>query len=251
MIRLAAVSYLNTRPLIEPIARGEFPQFRLTEDLPSRLPAQIESGEADIGLLPCGYIARHPFLSIAPGAGIACKGPVRSILLLSGKPAREWRRIAVTTSSMSSVALLGILLRQHFKVDCERTPAENPMESLRTGAADGALLIGDPALQVDPGAFRTYDLGEEWFRMTGLPFVFALWAGPDAEIAKRAAPLLTASMRQGRSLIPEIARLAAPKLNLPEGLCEDYLSHFIIHDVGPQEMSGYELFREMLNAEGV
>src|SRR6185312_8408957 len=174
-IRLAAVSYLNTHPLIDSVESGEIPGFEVVRDLPSRLPALVESGSADLGLLPCGYCVRHPELTLMEGAGIACRGPVRSILLLTRGDIRGCRHIAVTTSSMSSVKLLDLLLRRAFENDAVLIPSDDPVRKLRSGEVDGALLIGDPALQVESGSFRAYDLGEEWFRLTGLPFVFALW----------------------------------------------------------------------------
>ena len=240
---------MNTRPLIAPIERGEVAGFSVVKDVPSKLPAMVESGDADLGLLPAGYCVTRPGLALVPGVGIACRGPVRSILLLTRGDVRETRTIAATTSSMSSVRLLRVLLRDHFKQPAELAAADRPMDCLDRGDADGALLIGDPALQVEPGNYRTYDLGEEWFRFTGLPFVFALWAGPDAAIAERAAPGLAQAMRMGRSEIPRISEEAAEDLDLPAGLCEDYLSNYIIHDVGEAEMAGYDLFRQLTTKE--
>ena len=245
-VRLAAVSYLNTRPLIESLVSGWIPGFIVQVDIPSRLPARVESGEADLGLLPAGYLCSHPELVIAPGAGIACRGPVRSILLLTRGDVRNGRLIAATNTSMSSVRLLKLLLEIRYHSGAEVVISSTPDRDLRDGLVDGALLIGDPALQVDPTGFRSYDLGEEWFRETGLPFVFALWAGPDAELVGRAAPDLVRAMQLGRAMIPRIAVEAAAALSLSAGLCEDYLANYIIHDVGESEMEGYSLFRQMV-----
>jgi chorismate dehydratase len=120
------------------------------------------------------------------------------------------------------------------------------MGEMALGRSDGALLIGDPALLADPGSLRCYDLGEEWFRFTGLPFVFAVWAGRDRECVRQAGPDLVRAMRLGRSEIPRLAAESAGPLGIPAELCEDYLSHYIIHDVGPAEMEGYAAFRDMI-----
>lgn len=247
-VRLAAVSYLNTRPLIHALLTGEVPGYDVVQDVPSHLPAMVQRGDAALGLLPCGYCALHPELSLVEGVGIACRGPVRSILLLTRREARLSEQIAVTKTSMSSVALLKLLLTRHFGSKAAVTPSDDPVGDLQSGRADGALLIGDPALQVEGGEWRTYDLGEEWFRLTGLPFVFALWAGPDRELVERVTPDLVRAMKIGRAAIPALAAEAGPELGLPPGLCEDYLSNFIIHDVGPSEIQGYQLFKEMLQS---
>jgi chorismate dehydratase len=246
IIRLAAVSYLNTRPLISVLETGEIPGYQVMADVPSRLPALVEGGEADLGLLPVGYCVERPELALVENVGIACRGPVRSILLLTRQSARECSRIAVTTSSISSVALLSLLLEHWFKSEAELTPAASPVQALERGDADGALLIGDPALQAEEVSGRTYDLGEEWFRLTGLPFIFALWAGPDRAIAEKAAPDLFRAMVQGRADIPRLAAEAAPRLGLPASVCEEYLSHYIIHDIGEAELRGFAAFREMM-----
>ncbi|HET6384121.1 MAG TPA: menaquinone biosynthesis protein [Armatimonadota bacterium] len=247
-VKLAAVSYLNTRPLIAALENGAVPGYEVTRDVPSRLPEKVQSGEADFGLLPMGYCAWHPELTLAPGVGIACRGPVRSILLLTRGMVRDARRIAATNTSMSSVAMLRLLLKHHFGSGAELTSSGEPVSMMEAGDVDGALLIGDPALQVDAGQYRTYDLGEEWFRFSGLPFVFAMWAGPDAGLAERVTPDLVQAMRLGRTAIPSLAEDAAVELGLPPGFCEDYLTNYIIHDVGDAEMEGYALFKKLLRS---
>jgi chorismate dehydratase len=248
-IRLAAVSYLNTRPLIDAFERQEIAGYRVIKDVPSRLPALVETGQADLGLIPAGYCASHPELFISPGAGIACHGAVASILLVTRGEVAHCRRIATTTESMTSVRLLAVLLKHHFKVAAELSPSRRPLDEMAAGRADGALLIGDPALQARPGALHTLDLGTEWASFTGLPFVFALWAGKDAAIAAQAAPDLVRAMESGRLAISRLAQDAAPELGLPVGLCEEYLDEYIVHHIGAAEMRGYERFCALLQED--
>ncbi len=117
-------------------------------------------------------------LEIIPGTGIACHGPVRSILLVSSRPAAQIRTLALDSSSRTSVELVRVILEHRYWV-VPQTVSHAPDLEAMLRVADAALLIGDPALRLDPAAlpWHVYDLGAEWVEMTGLPMVFAVWAG--------------------------------------------------------------------------
>jgi predicted solute-binding protein len=148
-LRVCAVSFLNTSPLVWGMLHG--PQrglFELDFRIPSGCADQLASGAADIGIVPSFELTRQN-LEVIPGAGIACHGAVRSILLISKRPAPQIRTLAVDTSSRTSVQLARVILERRYGADFVSIPHAPDLETmLRT--ADAALIIGDPALRLEP-----------------------------------------------------------------------------------------------------
>ena len=239
--RVSAVRYLNSVPLVWGMMRG--PQrdaVDLTFCLPSECADRVRDGAADIGLVPVIEMARQK-LQAVPETGIACDGAVRSILLFTKVPWGEIRRVAVDNGSRTSVVLTRILLRERYGVEPEivvMRPQLNPMLE----AADAALLIGDPALQLHPSEipFEHLDLGAAWKQLTGLPMVFAVWAGP--LLPPGATALFTGSWEYGRERLPEIIDHQADRRGIPRSLVRDYLTHHIRFSIGAREMAGLETY---------
>ena len=215
-------------------------------DLDFRIPAgcadALESGEADIGIVPAFELTRQN-LEVLPGAGIACHGPVRSILLISACPAPQIRRLAADSSSRTSVQLARVILERKFGATPEIV-SHAPDVKAMLSAADAALVIGDPALRIDPAglAFHVYDLGAEWWEMTGHPMVFAVWAGRQGTATPQTIAAFQASCRYGRQRIEEIVCVeSAPRGFAPE-LVREYLTRHIVHELGPEDYAGMDLF---------
>jgi chorismate dehydratase len=241
-LRVCAVSYLNTTPLVWGMLHG--PQQGLF-DLDFRVPAgcadQVASGDADIGIVPSFELTRQD-LVVIPGAGIACHGAVRSILLISSRPAAEIRTLAVDSSSRTSVELARVILERRYGVAARQIPhAPNLDAMLRI--ADAALIIGDPALRVGLDVpYHVYDLGAEWVEMTGLPMVFAVWAGRKGSITPEIAEAFRKSCRYGREHIEEVVASEAVARQFPVELVRQYLTENIVHELGPRDYEGMELF---------
>src|SRR6266849_3187112 len=175
-LRISAISYLNTAPLMWDFEHGEAgSDFDITYTLPSACALALESGEADIGIIPAAAYAVIPGLQVLPGVAIASRRAVRSILLVSKVPVEKIRTVALDTSSMTSVALTKILFEKWLGGGRTFTPKAPDVEKM-LAQHDAGLLIGDPALQIDRSRYLTLDLAEEWIRFTGKPFVFAFWA---------------------------------------------------------------------------
>jgi chorismate dehydratase len=255
--RVCAVSYLNTAPLVWGMLYG--PQRGLF-DLDFRIPAEcadrLASGEADLGIVPSFELAKQD-LEIAPGAGIACDGPVRSILLVSTRPAAEIRTVAADSSSRTSVQLARIILERRYGAAPEMAPHLPDLASM-LGAADAALVIGDPALRIDPakplgdaaGAPHVYDLGAEWVEMTGLPMVFAVWAGRKGAVTPEVVEAFLASCRWGCARTDEIVAREAPRRGFAPELAREYLTRHIVHELGPRHYEGMRLFLEYARQSG-
>ena len=179
-LRISAISYLNTAPLMWDFEHGEAGveagrEFDISYTLPSACARALEAGTADIGIIPAAAYAQVPGLAVLPGVAIASRRPVRSILLVSRVPVEQIRTVALDTSSMTSVALTKILFEKWLGGGRTFTSMPPDLEKM-LAQHDAGLVIGDPALQIDRSRYLTLDLAEEWIRYTGKPFVFAFWA---------------------------------------------------------------------------
>ena len=155
---------------------GQRGLFDLSFAIPAECADRLADGRADIGIVPSVELNRQN-LRIIRGTGIACDGPVRSILLISKVPFEEIRTLATDASSRTSVALSRIVLAKKYGVE-PRLFSQRPHLGSMLEQCDAALIIGDAALVLDPAdlPFHVLDLGAEWTEMTGLPMVFAVWA---------------------------------------------------------------------------
>ena len=176
-IRLGAVDYLNARPLVHGLDRRT-DLFSLRFDPPSRCAVLLHDNDIDVGMIPAIEYCRGPEYRIVPRMGIVSAGVVASVALFTRKPLSQVRTIAADTSSRTSNALLRILCAERFAIAPEFRPMP-PDAGAMLAACDAALIIGDPALFLDPAVtgVEKIDLGEQWTGMTGLPFVWAFWAG--------------------------------------------------------------------------
>lgn len=174
-IKVAAVSYLNTKPLVYEFEQGAMADdMELIFDYPSRVASMLINDEVDMGLVPVAVIPQIKNAEIVSDFCIAASGPVASVCLFSHVPVQEIKNIILDYQSRTSVALLKILLNDFWKIVPEFTTAENEFESEISGTTAG-LIIGDRALlQLNNFPF-VYDLAETWQKLTGLPFVFAAW----------------------------------------------------------------------------
>jgi predicted solute-binding protein len=237
------VSFLNTTPLVWGMLHG--PQegiFELDFRVPSGCADQLASGAADIGIVPSFELTRQD-LEVIEGVGIACHGAVRSILLVSSLPAAEIRTLAVDSSSRTSVQLARIILNQRYGVEPQMTAHAPDLEAMLRGA-DAALIIGDPALRIEPKflPYHVYDLGAEWVEMTGLPMVFAVWAGRRGSVTPQVAEAFRESCRYGRARIEEIVALESPRRGFSAPLVREYLTNRIVHELGARDYEGMQLF---------
>jgi predicted solute-binding protein len=242
-LRVCAVSYLNTAPLVWGMLHGaQKGLFDLQFRVPAECADMVVSGGADIGIIPSFELIGRDF-GIVPEVGIACRGAVRSILLVSRRPAHQIRTLAADASSRTSVALARIILARRYGVEPAIVMRPPDLTSM-LDEADSALIIGDPALHVDPQAspFHVYDLGREWMEMTGLPMVFAVWAGPRKSVTPEIAAAFRESCTFGLRSLERIAAAEAPARGLPLDLVRRYLNSHIVFELGPAEREGMELF---------
>lgn len=242
MIRVGAVSYLNTRPLVYGLERLA-PYAKVTYDLPSRLADQLATGRLDVALIPSVEFLQNPEYTLVSDACIACRGPVMSVKLLSRVPIRRIRTLALDEGSRTSVALVRILLEQRYGLHPELSPLPIGARA-EEAVTDAVLLIGDRAMHPPAGFVEEWDLGEEWRLWSELPFVFAMWT------ARAGAELngLESALREARDAgvahLPEIAAAEAPRVGLSFEDCLTYLRDHLYFYLGRREQRGLELFSE-------
>ncbi len=242
-LRLCSVDYLNSAPLVWGLLHGPRQDlFDLAFRVPSECADQVASGAADIGNIPAIEMQRQN-LKMVPGLGVASRGAVRSILLVSKRPLAGIRTLAADSGSRTSVALTRIILSRRYGAEPELHPHAPNLDAM-LDRADAALIIGDPALRLDPASlpYLVADLGQEWTDMTGLPMVFAVWAGHERHITPAVVDALTESCRFGRAHLDEIVKIDGAARGIPEDLAREYLTRHIVNELGPREQEGLQLY---------
>jgi chorismate dehydratase len=257
-LKISAISYLNTAPLMWDFEHGQAGADRVTDNdfdisytIPSACAEALGAGTADIGIIPAAACTTVPDLVIIRDVAIAARRAVRSILLISKAPLEEWdkrvRTVALDTSSMTSVALTKILFAKWMGGARDYKPMAPDLDAM-LGACDAALLIGDPALQVDRTRYFTLDLAEEWVARTGKSFVFAFWAIRKQALAGRNGAAIAEVFRKSRDhgLSPKkleaIAQEWAPRLGLSVEFVRVYLTHNIHYYLDPPGLEGLKLY---------
>jgi chorismate dehydratase len=248
-LRISAISYLNTAPLMWDFEHGDAGRdFDISYTLPSSCARALAEGTADIGIIPAAAYAEIPGLQVLPEVAIASRRAVRSILLVSKVPIEKVRTVALDTSSMTSVALTKVLFERWLGGGRTYTAMAPNIDAMLAGN-DAGLVIGDPALKIDRKRYETIDLAEEWIRLTGKPFVFAFWA-VRSDALKEAAPSLDlpAVFQQSRdhglepSSLNQIAREWASRLDVGEAEVRSYLTQNIHYQLDPGCLEGLQLF---------
>jgi chorismate dehydratase len=243
-LRIGAVNYLNSKPLIEGLAELA-PEAELVLDFPSRLADRLSDGTLDVALVPSIACLLEPDYEVVSDACVAARGPVLSVKLYFRKPPRSVRRLALDAGSRTSAALAQILLAERFGIHPQLE--QLPLDLSSAGSdADAVLLIGDRAIHPPAESFTaTWDLGEEWTNWTGLPFVFAMWGAQRGTELGRVADVLSAARDQGVQNLAAIARREALLLGLPEQVAIDYLTRNLYYRLGEAEREGLARFHQL------
>lgn len=252
MLRIGAVSYLNTRPLIFGLRKRLHGVGSLELNLPSRLAEDLAVGKLDVALIPSAEYFRglSRGYSIVSDAAIACRGPVWSVRLLSRVPISQIRTLALDVGSRTSAALVQILLSRQAGVRPRTIPLE--MEQVPENVdADAILMIGDRAMHPPAGVYHEIiDLGQWWRDVTGLPFVFAMWvARPGIELAGLES-ILVDSRNDGLSNIDSIAAAEAGPHGLTVADLKRYFTENLHFFLGAQERQALSEFHAGLIETG-
>ena len=249
-IRIGAVSYLNSKPLIEELD-SIAPDAELVLDYPSCLADSLAQRELDVALIPSIEFLRNPSYEIISDACVATHGQVMSVKLFSHVAPENIRLLALDSGSRTSVALVQILLSERYGIAPETTPLSLGSQ-IESSAADAILLIGDRAMHKPAVDFHTvWDLGEEWTRWTGLPFVFALWAARRGTYLGDIPAALQQARDRGLEQLPDIAEREAALLGVSQATILAYLTDNLYFRLGSEEEKGLALFCELAEANSL
>jgi chorismate dehydratase len=247
-IRIGAVGYLNSKPLIEGLACAG---AELELDVPSRLAGRLALGQLDVALIPSIESISDPEYEIVSDACVAARGPVLSVKLYFRRPPAEVRSLALDAGSRTSAALARIMLAERFGVHPSTEPL--PLDAnVGSTSADAVLLIGDRAILPPRESFvATWDLGEEWFTWTGLPFVFALWVTRRKVLLGGVETALVAARDRGLQRLEAIAAREAQSMSLPLPVVNRYLRKHLHFRFGSAEQQGLKLFLSLAARQGL
>lgn len=248
-MRVGRIPYVNCYPVYGAIDRGVVPlSAEIVEGVPTELNAYMAAGTLDVSVISAVEYARDAqrYL-LLPDLAISCDGPVRSVVLFSKRPASELsgRRVLVSRSSMTSVALLELLFHHVWDARPSFVPSDAELTDIAQFSAanhDARLVIGDAALRLGAhlqdqrgrdellerlGYRYAYDLGAEWKGWTDLPFVFAVWVAQrsaDTRAALDVHASLMTSRDWGLAHLDVLAAQAALATGVTKAACLTYLS---------------------------
>jgi len=231
-IKISAVAYTNTKPFIYGIEHSTvLSQIDLSLDIPSDCAARVIDGSVDLGLIPVAAIPFVPNANIITDYCIGSVGAVNSVFIFSSVPADQIRTVKLDRESRTSNNLAKVLLKFHFKQDATFTTDLD-------ADTDAIVLIGDRTFgKKDDYAF-VYDMGEEWMKFTGLPFVYAAWVA-NKSIPEAFVNEFNAALKLG------LASRAAVVKKLPVNPLfdlEDYLMHKLDFDLTDEKRKALNLF---------
>ena len=261
-MRLGRISYINCYPVYGAIDRGiERVAAEIVTGTPAELNDLLVAGELDVSVISAVEYARHSKeLVLLPDLAISCDGPVRSVLLLSKTAVGRLagRTVLLTASSRTSVALLELLCREVWKIEprfAEVRAEASDLDHLAELPHEAVLVIGDPALILSARNAYPYcvDLGAAWKQLTGLPFVFAVWAarrGADPSAVRRCHQALVASRDWGLEHLDELATAASHATGVSVGQCGEYFAG-LDYAFTDRHLAGLTEFFRRLAAEGI
>ncbi len=243
-VRVSAVSFLNARPLVAGLSEARA-LFDLQFDLPAACAERLHAGEVDLGLIPSFEYLRGDY-RLVPDVAIGSDGHILSVAIFTSVPMSRVRRLALDTSSRTSAALARILCAKRWAIDPEFVPLAPSLPAMLADA-DAALIIGDPALAIDPvpAGVEKVDLGAAWQELTGLPFVYAAWAGRPGALGPDHLAALSAARDLGLQRLDRLATDAAGGDLARAGTLASYLRHNLRYGFGQREQAGLERFHAL------
>jgi chorismate dehydratase len=242
VIRVGAVGYLNARPLTWALDRAP-ERWQVRYDVPSVCADLLYAGDTDLGLIPSIEYLRSPDYRVVPGVGIGSRGPIASVALYTRVPVESIARVALDTSSRTSVALVKVLCRHRFGIEPSFAHA-GPDLAAMTRDCDAGLLIGDPAFDADHArlGLRKVDLGEEWTALTGLPFIYAAWTGRPGAVGPDDVRALQEAQAKGVAAREAIAAEYGRGDEARTRRAAAYLRDNVRYGLGPDEAAGLQRF---------
>ncbi len=237
-IKVGIVNYLNTKPFLYGIENSEIiNQIELISDYPAKIADDLLMGKIDLGLVPVAVLPKMKEYEIITDYCIGCDGEVATVCLFSDQPIENLKKIYLDYQSLTSVQLLKILLKEHWKLDIELIDAQGENFRNLIKGSTGGLVIGDRAFEQRTISAYHYDLGLAWKEMTGLPFVFAVWVSNK----KLPADFIEAFNEANKGGINHLDKIISQHQNLQIDL-NHYYSFNIVYSFNDEMKKGMDLF---------
>lgn len=243
-VRIGSVPYLNEKPLTRWFSHtdaGRESGIEVVYAVPSELARMLSGGEIAAALVSSFEYFRTPGYAIAPGVSISGQGDIESVRAFAKLPWRKVESLALDTSSLTSVALLKILLAEQLDSHPAFLHAAPDLDSM-LAQADACLLIGDKGMLANGAGLNIVDLGHGWRRLTGLPFVYAVWLGKPENITLPLIDALATAKAWGLTQIEVIAAEEAERIGTTVRQCRHYLTEVMDYDLGDEHQEALALF---------
>jgi chorismate dehydratase len=249
---IGSVPYLNAKPLIHwfETPEGKSSGVEVIEAPPSQLARMLDDDEIDVAMVSSFEAFRKPDLVHVPGISISGQDEIKSVRAFSRVPFNMAQTVAMDTSSLTSVALLTILLVETYNNHPQHLAMPPNLQQMLS-VADACLLIGDPGMLADGTGLQTLDLGSGWRKLTGLPFVYALWLGKPDRVTPQIIDALQTAKAYGLTQLDEIADLEAKRLCVPHSVTLDYITNVMDYNLDDNLLKGLETFREKVFANNL
>lgn len=247
--------FINAQPLLIPLREKEKQLgVTLVTGSPADLAERLRAGELDLAMIPSiEYLKDSEQYRLLPGVAVASRGPVDTVLFVSRGPIQEVQSVALDIRSRTSAALLRVLFREVLPSNVSLQPADPDLQAMLK-KHDAALIIGDPAFGLRSAYpdLQMVDLSEQWFGQTGKTFVHAIVAVRNGiELDQEFLATVQAAKTEGLSRVESIAQTQSEQSGIAFETCLDYLSTKIIYDLGEEEMTGLQHFRDLCFETGI
>ena len=237
-MKISVVSYLNSKPFIYGLEQNPEPEWNVSLDIPSECARKLADGEVDLGLVPVGSLLSVPGYKMVSPYCIGAVGKVDSVKLYSEVPVEKIENVLLDYQSRTSVNLVQVLARELWQIAPQWTGASPGFESAIGGTTAG-VIIGDRTFSIN-GKFKyEYDLSEGWQQLTGLPFVFAVWASRKA-VTPEFEERFTTALRYGLANMEAVIKVNAG--NYPDVDISRYLTKSISYRLDQEKQKAIELF---------
>lgn len=235
-IKISAVSYTNTKPFIYGIQHSSvLDQIDLSLDIPSDCAKKLIENQVDIGLIPVAAIPFVPNAQIISSFCIGSIGAVNSVFIFSDIPVNEIKVVKLDPQSRTSNNLAKVLLKNHFKIEVEFTTDQN-------AKTDAIVLIGDRTFGRKGDFKYAYDLGEEWMKFSGLPFMYAAWVANNPikeDFLTDFNTALSLGIQNIPTVINELPAIAGIDI-------ADYLQHKLNFELTEDKLKAKDLFLKLI-----
>lgn len=243
-IKIGAVSYLNTRPMMYGMQNEAFLQeHELVPDYPAKVAQMLKNGDVDVALVPVGFLRELQEYHIVSDYCIGAEYEVASVCLFSEVPVDQLTTVYLDYQSRTSVALAKVLMKEFWGISPQLIDARDESYRTKIEGTTGAVVIGDRALEQRRLSTYIYDLATEWRSMTGLPFVFAVWVSTKP-MSKEWIEQFNAANAAGFAFIDEIAEAQ----KYPVYDLKKYYTHNISYKLDDDKRKGMQRFLDFLTA---